>query len=59
MLIGNKFDLPGRVVSPDMGKKFAQQRGMLFYETSARTGKNIQDSFVDLAEGMTTKNHSI
>jgi small GTP-binding protein len=42
VLIGNKADLTTQhVVSEEMGKQFAEQCGIQFFETSAKTGDNI------------------
>ena len=42
-LIGNKIDLEDkRQVSYEDGKKFAEENDMLFFETSAKEGNNIQ-----------------
>ncbi len=44
MLIGNKCDLEHRrQVSPEEGKKFADEHGLLFLETSAKTAHNVED----------------
>jgi small GTP-binding protein len=45
ILIGNKIDLDKRLVSFGEGEKLAQQLGMTYIETSAKTGENIEDIF--------------
>ena len=45
VLVGNKIDLEKRVVSTSEGEKLAQQLGMAYIETSAKTGENIEDVF--------------
>ena len=45
-LIGNKCDLEGkRVISYDDGKRLAEENNLLFFETSAKNGINIQECF--------------
>ena len=45
-LIGNKSDLEGkRVISYEEGKNFADENNLLFFETSAKNGSNIQECF--------------
>jgi small GTP-binding protein len=46
VLVGNKTDLnERRVVSTDEGKELADKLGISFYETSAKTGKNVDKVF--------------
>jgi len=50
MLIGNKVDLEARrVVSYEEGQKFAQEHGLIFLETSAKTAHNVEEAFVGTA----------
>ena len=46
ILCGNKSDLePQRVVSYEEGENLAKKHDMMFIETSALTGANIEDAF--------------
>ncbi len=46
VLIGNKIDLEKeRVISKEKGEEIAKQYNFPFYETSAKTGDNINESF--------------
>lgn len=51
MLIGNKSDLEHRrQVSKEEGESFAQENGLVFLETSAKTAANVESAFVKTAE---------
>ena len=46
VLVGNKEDLEEkRAITTEEGEDFAQRNGMIFFETSAKTGKNIDEMF--------------
>ncbi|KAJ5077778.1 ras-related protein [Anaeramoeba ignava] len=46
MILGNKCDLEQtRQVSKEMGENFAKENNLLFLETSAKDGTNIQNAF--------------
>eukprot|EP00731_Ephydatia_muelleri_P005657 Em0002g1833a len=51
MLVGNKADCDGprRVVSTEDGQRLAASMNIPFFETSAKTGVNVKESFEDLA----------
>jgi len=46
MLAGNKSDLDHREVSFQEAAIFAQQQGLMFTETSAKTGQNVEEAFL-------------
>lgn len=50
-LAGNKADMASekRAISREDGKEHAEENGLLFAETSAKTGLNIEDMFINLA----------
>ena len=51
MLIGNKSDLEHRrAVSTKEGEAFAEENGLIFLETSAKTAANVEQAFVKTAE---------
>jgi len=52
IIIGNKSDLEEdkRQVSYEEGESFAKNKGYNFYETSAKTGSNINEAFNDIFE---------
>ena len=54
MLIGNKNDLVRREVSYQEGFDFAQQNGLIFLETSAKTADTVEKAFIDTARQIHT-----
>eukprot|EP00012_Vannella_robusta_P010621 CAMPEP_0206197832 /NCGR_PEP_ID=MMETSP0166-20121206/9280_1 /ASSEMBLY_ACC=CAM_ASM_000260 /TAXON_ID=95228 /ORGANISM="Vannella robusta, Strain DIVA3 518/3/11/1/6" /LENGTH=210 /DNA_ID=CAMNT_0053615577 /DNA_START=45 /DNA_END=677 /DNA_ORIENTATION=- len=50
MLIGNKSDLSSqRDVQYEEAKKFSDENGLIFMETSAKTGENVEEAFLKTA----------
>merc|ERR1712032_1627137 len=53
---GNKNDLEHRrQLSPEEGKKFAEDHGLMFLETSAKTAHNVEDAFLNPAQEIYSK----
>ena len=51
VLVGNKLDLENeRQISYEEGENFAQKNNMFFFETSAKTGANIENLFLKSVE---------
>ena len=48
ILVGNKIDLPKEIVA-EVAKKYAEERGMGFLETSALSNTNVSEAFKTLA----------
>ncbi|RDX66040.1 Ras-related protein RHN1, partial [Mucuna pruriens] len=50
-LVANKCDLePKREVEAEAGEQFAQENGMFYMETSAKTAENINELFCEIAK---------
>jgi len=50
VLVGNKVDLPGKVVSREDAENWARSQGMLFLEASAKTRTGIKQCFVEAVQ---------
>lgn len=59
LLIGNKSDLDTeREIAYDEGKEFAEENGMIFYETSAYKPETIKTAFNDLFDEIIAVSYS-
>lgn len=56
LLVGNKCDLKTRFVGASLACKFAKKHGMLYFETSAKTGKNVVKAFDSLVAEVCMRN---
>lgn len=48
IMVGNKTDMPGRAVSLEDALGYAINRNMVYFETSAKEGTNVESAFGDL-----------
>lgn len=59
ILVGNKTDLMDtRVIGQKEAEYFAERHGILYIETSAKDGSNVQDTFLNLAREIYNKVNS-
>ncbi|MFX0108421.1 MAG: Rab family GTPase, partial [Candidatus Hodarchaeota archaeon] len=52
VVVGNKIDLPDRAVPSAEAKKWSEDQGFLYMESSAKTGDGVADMFTVLSEMM-------
>jgi len=58
VLVGNKTDMPSRLISYEEGNELATNWGVSFTECSAKTGQNIEQIFTDLVRQVVDKDPS-
>ena len=56
VLAGNKIDLEEHEVSREGAKKYAEENGMHFFETSAKTNANVTQAFTSLVAEIYARN---
>ena len=57
VLIGNKNDLTDKIkITESEAKKFAKSHNMKFVSTSAKTGSNVEDAFLEITKKILDKN---
>eukprot|EP00978_Attheya_sp_CCMP212_P000057 scaffold131_cov55-Attheya_sp.AAC.5 len=50
LLVGNKSDRTvDKIVTPEQAKEFADELGIAFLETSAKSAKNVEEAFLTMA----------
>ena len=50
ILVGNKYDLPDKIINKEKAEKLAQKYNMKYFETSAKDGTNVEVIFKEIAE---------
>ena len=50
VLVGHKWDEPGREVTEEKGKKMAEEYNIGFFESSSRTNTNVSEVFYYLVK---------
>ncbi|MFO8020558.1 MAG: Rab family GTPase [Promethearchaeia archaeon] len=56
LLVGNKSDLKNQIkIGEEEAKEFAEKYNMDMIFTSAKTGKNVEDAFINLTEKIVKK----
>lgn len=56
LLVGNKVDLPNRIISTESARSFAEQLQIPFLETSAFDATNVTEAFESITRSLLNKN---
>ena len=43
------------LIDPNEAKRFAEDNERIYIQTSAKTGKNVEEAFIELTKGMISK----
>lgn len=49
VLVANKCDRSDKIIETEKGRALADQHGLMFFETSAKTGHNVNEVFHSIA----------
>lgn len=55
MLLGNKSDIEDRKVTSQQAQEYADKNQMIYYETSAKEGTNVETAFLELTNKVHAK----
>ena len=50
IIIGNKIDIPKRVIDKETAMNFAKEQNFDYYETSAKTGEGVDNAIRELVK---------